>query len=226
MVDMVVTVTHAVHNALQKQVLIQEAINNKIVSYNKLAKYLKPKIEAELDKPVNNSAVIMAIRRNSEKIKSCQTEDIPSPSIETIRTDIFEVVVEESPTIISKVDKLRSLIGFKKGGLLNIVNGNYEVAIITNLRYKEDLLDLLIDEKILCENEDLVSISFAYSKDHLLTRSVLYELSRYLAWDNINVVDMLLTKTELNLIIKKEDLTRFYNDPPWKATDSEEKEVT
>ena len=61
-----VTVSHAVHNALQRQVLIQEAINNKIVSYNKLAKYLKPKIEAELEKPVKNSAVIMAIRRNSE----------------------------------------------------------------------------------------------------------------------------------------------------------------
>lgn len=219
-----VTVTHAVHNALQRQVLIQEAINNKIVSYNKLAKYLKPKIEAELDKPVNNSAVVMAIRRNSEKLKSCSIEEIPSPSIEMIRADIFEVVVEESPTIISKIDKLHSLVGFKKGGLLNIINGNYEVAIITNQRYKEKLLDLLYDEKILCTNEDLVSISFTYSKDHLLTPGILYDISRYLAWDNISVVDMILTKTELNLIIKKEDLIKFYNDPPWKPKDSEEKE--
>ena len=124
----------------------------------------------------------------------------------------------------TKIDKLHSLIGFKKGGLLNVINGNYEVTIITNQRYKEKLLDLLDDEKIICENEDLVSISFAYPKDHLLTPGILYDLSRYLTWDNINVVDVILTKTELNLIIKKEDLIRFYNDPPWKTIDSEEKE--
>lgn len=219
-----VSVNHAVHNVLQKQVLIQEAINNKIVSYNKLAKYLKPKIEAEVDKPVKNSAVIMAIRRNSEKLKSYSIVERSIPSIEIIRTDIYEVVVEESPTIISKIDKLRSLIRFKKGGLLNVINGNYEVTIITNQRYKEKLLDLLYDEKIICENENLVSISFTYSKDHVLTQGILYHISRYLTWDNINVVDVVLTKTELNLIIKKEDLITFYNDPPWKPITSEEKQ--
>jgi len=220
----VVTVSHVVQNVLQRQVLIQDAINNKIVSYNKLAKYLKPKIEAELDKPVKNSAVIMAIRRNSDKLKSSLIEHASYPSNETIRTDIFEVVIEESPTLISKIDKLYSSIDFKKGGLLNIIHGSYEVSIITNESYKEKLLDLLHDEKILCTNEGLVSISLTYSKDFVLTPGILYDISRSLAWDNINIVDIIVTKTELTLIINKKDLIRCYNDPPWKALQSEEKE--
>ena len=220
----VVTVSHVVQNVLQRQVLIQDAINNKIVSYNKLAKYLKPKIEAELDKPVKNSAVIMAIRRNSDKLKSSLIEHAAYPSNETIRTDIFEVVIEESPTLISKTDKLYPSIDFKKGGLLNIIHGSYEVSIITNESYKEKLLDLLHDEKILCTNDDLVSISLTYSKDFVLTPGILYDISRSLAWDNINIVDIIVTKTELTLIINKEDLIRCYNDPPWKALQSEGKE--
>jgi len=215
----VVTVSHVVQNVLQRQVLIQEAINNKIVSYNKLAKYLKPKIEAELDKPVKNSAVIMAIRRNSDKMISSCMEPSSCPSIETIKTDIFEAVVEESSTILDKINNLYPKIDFKKGGILNIVHGNYEVTIITNNKYKEELMDLLYDEKILCTIDNLVSISLSYSKDFLLTPGVLYDLSRCLAWDNINVTDIILTKTEVTLIMNKEDFVRCYNDPPWKSVE-------
>ena len=215
-----VTVSHVVKNVLQRQVLIQEAINNKIVSYNKLAKYLKPKIEAELDKPVKNSAVIMAIKRNSDKLISSYIEPSSCPSVETIKTDIFKVVLEESPTLLNKLNALHPIINYKKGGMLNIIHGNYEVSIITNSKYKEKLLDLLYDESIICTIDNLVSISLTYPKDFLLIPGGLYDMSRSLAWDNINVSNIIVTKTEVILIMEKEGFIRCYNDPPWKPVES------
>ena len=102
------------------------------------------------------------------------------------------------------------MIDFKRGGVLNITQGNFEVAIVVNKKCKEDLLDLLHDEKVLTVIDDLVSISLTYSKDFLYTSGILYDITRFLAWEKINIIDIILTKTELNLIINKKDLTKCY----------------
>jgi len=205
-----VTISHVVQDVLKRQVLIQEAINHGIVSYNKLAENLKPQIEQELGKTVKHSAIVMALRRSSGKFQKTAAQPSFSYSIETIKTDISYVVLEESLTLLSKMEKLYSLIDFKKGGILNIIQGNYEVAIIINQKYKEKVLDVLYDEKVLDSVDDLVSISLTYSKNFLFTPGILYDVSRFLAWENINAIDIILTKTELSLLINKKDLMRCY----------------
>lgn len=206
-----VTVSYAVQDILKRHVLIQEAINHGIVSYNKLALMLKPEIEELLDKKVKTSAIVMALRRASEKFQKTATKPVFSYSIETIKTDISYLVLEESPTVLRQFEKLYSIIDFKKGGILNIIQGNYEISIIINSKYKEKILDILSDENILETIDDLVSISLTYSKNFLLTPGIIYDVSRFLAWENINAIDIILTKTELSLIIDKKDLMRCYS---------------
>jgi hypothetical protein len=189
---------------------MQEAINQKIVSYNKLAKILKLEIEEELGKNVKHSAIVMALRRSSEKIEKTISKPKFSYSIETIKTDIFYLVLEDSPDLYNKLATLYPIINYKKGGLLNVVQGNYEVAVVTNSKYKEKVLDILFDENILETIDDLVSISLTYSKDFLFTPGILYDVSRFLAWENINAIDVILTKTEFSLIVNKNDLMRCY----------------
>jgi len=204
------TISHVIQDVLKRHVLMQEAINHGIVSFNKLANILKPEIEEELGKQVKHSAVVMALRRSAENIKKFTTQPTFSYSIETIKTDIFYIVLEESPSLLSKLEKLYSIIDFKKGGLLNIIQGNFEVAIITNCKYKERVQDILYDEKVLDTVDDLVAISLTYSKNFLFTPGILYDVSRFMAWESINVIDIILTKTELSIIIDKKDLHRCY----------------
>jgi hypothetical protein len=58
--------------------------------------------------------------------------------------------------------------------------------------------------------DDLVSISLTYSENFLFQPGIIYDISRFLAWENINVLDMILTKTEISIIISKKDLMRCY----------------
>jgi hypothetical protein len=205
-----VTISHVVQDILGRNIFLQEVINHGIVSYNKLAESLKPDIEEQLGKKIKHSAIVMALRRNSDKFKKVSSEPVFSYSIETIKTDICYIVLDESATLLSKIQNLYPIIDFKKGGILNIIQGNYEVAIIINSKYKEDLLDLLHSEKVLSTLDDLVAISLTYSKDFLFTPGILYDISRFVAWENINVIDIILTKTELSIIIDKKDLMRCY----------------
>jgi len=205
-----VTISHIIRDVLDRHVLLQEAFSQNIVSYNKLANILKPEIEEELGRSVKHNAIVMALRRNSEKLVDPTLRPSFSYSIETIRTDIFYIVMEESPRLLNKIAELYSVIDFKKGGLLNIIQGNCEVAIITNNKYRDKLLDIFGEENILETIEDLVSISLTYSKNFLLTPGIIYDITRYITWENINIIDIILTKTELNLIVGRKDLMKCY----------------
>ena len=205
-----VTISHVIQDVLKRHVLMQEAIGQGIVSYNKLATILKPEIEEELGREVKLSAVVMALRRNAENLKKTPSQPTFSYSIETIKTDISYIILEESHTLLSKLENIYSIIDFKKGGILNIIQGNYEVGIIINHKYKEKLLDILYEEKVLETVDDLVSISLTYSKDFIFSPGIIYDVTRFLAWESINVIDIILTKTELSIIVDKKDLMRCY----------------
>ena len=207
-----VTISNAVKDILSRQVFLQEAINRNIVSFNLLARHLRPDIEKDLGKPVKHSAVVMALRRHSEKLEKKKDQVSFNYFRETlIKTDVCYIVVEESSTSLGKIQTLSDEIDVKRGGIFNIIQGNYEVGVITNQRHKDKLLDLLSNEKILKVVEDLVVISLTYSKDFLFTPGVLYNVLRFLAWENINIVGTILTLKELNLVIQRDQTMNCYN---------------
>lgn len=207
-----VTISHVVQDILNKQVFLQEAINHGIVSYNKLAENIKPEIEKELGKKVKHNAVVMALRRYTEKLEKKQTKPSLNYFRETLlKTDVCYIIVEESFTALDKIQSLYNKIELKHGKIFNIVHGNYEVGIITNQSYKEEILKGLSEENILRIVEDLVVISLMYSRDYLFTPGVLYNVLRFLAWENINVLSITITPQELNLVVSREDAMRCYN---------------
>jgi hypothetical protein len=207
-----VTISHVVQDRLNKHVFLQEAINQGIVSFNKLADNLKPEIEQELGKKVRHNAVVMALRRYSEKLETKKEKAAFIYFRETLlKTDICYIVIEESETSVKTIQRLYDEVDFKHGGIFNLMQGNYEVSIVTNQRYKDKFLDLLSEENILKVVDDLVVISLTYSKDFSTTPGLLYNVSRFIAWEDINIYTVLHTPKELAFVISKKDTTRCYN---------------
>jgi aspartokinase len=207
-----VTISHVVQDILNKHVFLQEAVNHGIVSYNKLAVDIKPEIEQELGKKIKTNAIVMALRRYSDKLEKKQKKPVFDYFRETLlKTDICYIVVEESATSLNRMQGLYNEIDFKRGGIFNIIQGNYEVGIITNQRSKEKLLSLLSEEKILNVVDNLVGISLTYTKDFMFAPGVLYNVLRFLAWENINIVGIIMTQKELSLIVSRDDAMKCYN---------------
>lgn len=206
-----VTVSYVVSKLINDKIFLQEAMNQGVISYNSLATKLKPEIEAELGKEIKHSAIAMALRRYEETLKKSVKEPSFDYFVETImKTNMCYIVLRETPSLLPKLFTLYHIIDFRKGGVLNIIQGNHEVGVITNERYKEKLLDILKIETVLREDEDLVSLSLMYSKDFTLTPGVVYNVSRFIAWENINIINILHTPTELALVVDKKDAMKCY----------------
>ena len=207
-----VTISHVVQDILNKHVFLQEAINHGIVSYNKLADNIKPEIESELGKKVKHNAIVMALRRYTEKLEKKQHRPVLNYFRETLlKTDVCYIIVESSPKVLNKIQNLYNQMEFKQGKIFNIVHGNYEIGIITNQSNKEKVIAALTEENILRSVEDLVVISLMYSKDYLFTPGVIYNVLRFIAWENINLLSITLTPQELKILVDRQETMRCYN---------------
>lgn len=206
-----VTISHVVSKIVDDNVFIQESINKDIVSFALLAKQIQPDVEREMEKKVKKHAIEMALRRHSENVKQKHkdvTFDYSSDIM--MKTKICDISVLRSPTLLNKLKKLYDIIDFEKD-FLNIIQGSCEVSIVTNERYKDKFINNLKGEKILNTEKDLVSLTMTFSKDFLYTPGVIFNIIRNIAWDNINIFEVVSTNTELTFIIHKKDAMKGYN---------------
>jgi len=207
-----VTISHVVQKLVNDKVFIQEPMSRGIVSYGSLAEQLKPDVEKELGKEVKGHAIVMALHRYAETLQQAHKKISFNYSSEIImKTDMCDISVLRSSTLLNKLIKLYNLVNFETGDILNVVHGRYEVSIVTNERYEKKLLEFLKGEKILNVEDDLVSLTLTFSKDFLYTPGVLFNIIRNISWDNINIFEIVSTYTELTFIIHKKDAMKGYN---------------
>lgn len=208
-----VTISHLVKKIVKDKPFLQEALGQKIISYGNLAEQLKPKIEEELEKEIKHSAVVMALRRYADELEkdNINLKPFDYNSELVMKTNICDFTVLKSRTLLTKLKSLYSLVDFERGDILNIVLGNYEVSIVINEKYTDKLIKFLKGEKILNKEYDLTALSINFKGgDFLHTPGVIFTIVRRLAWDNINIFEVVSTKTELTLILKQRDSVRAY----------------
>lgn len=209
-VVIIVTVSHIVKKLINNKKFLHEALQQDIVSYNSLAAKLKPEIEEELGKIVKLNAIVMAIRRYKENLDSYKSPSVRYFTELLMRTNICYIVVNESPALLPKLSTLYHQIDFRKGGILNIAHGSYQVGIVTNDKYREKLLDLLKMEDIVLVTSEVIMISLTYKKDFTYTPGVLYDVVRLINWENISILNVLHTPSDLYILVSDKDALRCY----------------
>ncbi len=191
--------------------MLHEAIEQGIISYGNLAEQLIPEIEEDLNKKVKHSAVVMALRRYAEKIQKLPKPKFDYNSEIIMKTNLCDISVRKSPALFGKLKKIYSIVNYEKGDALNVIHGNYEVSIISNMRYLEKIKQELKGEKILNIEKELVSLSLNLSKDFLQTPGIISTASRKLNWENVNIYELVSTLTELTFIVSKKDSAKGYD---------------
>lgn len=209
-----VTVSHIVKKIVSEQAFVEEALANGIISIGSLAEQIQPKIEKELNKKIKIPAVVMALRRHSDEIsehrKRMKTFDHAGEIL--MKTNICDVNFVKSHTLMAKLKTIHNLVNFERGDTLNVIIGNNEVSIVINEKYMEKLLKFMSGEKALNKEEDLVALTIKFTSDDFIhTPGVIFNAVRKLAWENINIYEIVSTMTELTFILNKKDSMKAYN---------------
>lgn len=207
------SVAGCVKNVINRSPFISEMLIQEVISFSNLAKFIKPKVEALYGESVNSAAIVMAIRRYAEDLKR-NKEKRKQGTINyeiSMKTNIYDVNFLRNDSFISSLPVLYERIRPESGDFLNVTLGSHEISLAVSEKYKPIVDELLAKEKIVSTMNDLVALTIVFHDGGFLeTPGVLYLAVRKLAWENINVIEIVSTMNILTFVIKREDSLSAY----------------
>lgn len=197
-----------VNDLIQQQPYIEEALAQGIINHNEYGRKLKSQVELNLKKQVNDSAVSMAVRRYSkqlkEEVKIKNEIDLVDTDI-IIRSGLFEITIQKTPDTLKIIRKIHDIVDINSRDFLTLTYGMYEITIITNKRFKPQIELLLSDNNPLIISK-LSALSIKLTKNALEGIGLYYVITKALAWNAINIIEIISTLTELTLIIEDDKI--------------------
>ncbi len=206
-----VTIAHITKKILEREPFLEEALIKGIINYVALADKLQPEIEKELKKKVKTSAIMMALRRLSEKQKEGIGRRIGLKFKDTditLKSDLFEITTDKTPKSVERVRRLYDIVDLSKGDFLTITHGVYQTTIISNKKHKKEITKILGDSIKIIPN--LSSLTINIPLESYDTVGMFYLITKALAWANINIVEIVSTFTELTVILQEDDVPQSF----------------
>ena len=201
------SVSTSVKRIIDRTPFLYEMLIQGILSYSNYAGSIQKSVEELHGKEVKTSAIVMAIRRYAEELRKKDTEQKQFELRYEImmKTSIYDINMVRSDPIMRKLGTLYELITPSSGDFLNVTLGSHEVSLSFSEKYLGTVDRLAAGETILHRMGDLVALSLVFSGDFMSTPGIVYEAVRKLAWEEINVNEIISTMNELTFVIRRED---------------------
>ena len=209
---MAVSVAAAVKTIINRSPFISEMLLQEVISFSNLAKSIQPRVEALHGGSVNTAAVVMAIRRYADELKESQ-KALRGGRLDyeiQMKTNIYDVNFSRDDSFIPKLSSLYDIVRPEQGDFLNITLGTHEITLAVSENHRNTVDELTKDQKIVHRYSDLVALTIVFHGDFLQTPGVLYLAVRKLAWENINIIEIVSTMNVLTFVITREDSHRAY----------------
>ncbi|HZL08055.1 MAG TPA: hypothetical protein VFC50_02585 [Candidatus Dormibacteraeota bacterium] len=204
-----ITIPEKVEELVNQSPYLREAMSDKLVNLSALARQLKPQIERDLVKDVSESAVFIALQRYSATMKPYYQVN-PADYLANLglRSDLLDLTVKNSPTLLGKLSRLAKVIADQNTALFIVTQGQYETTIITSTSLKSHLEVLLKGETITHTIPDLTGISLQRTHGQIERTGVLQFPLRILAWEGISVIEIITTLNEIMMIVRDFEVDR------------------
>lgn len=207
------TVPEAAEKIINRSRYLSEAISKGIINISSLARYIKPELEQMLEKKVSYPAVVMALARLSTQIKPKYVSNsiFKTPPDMIVRSNLIEVCVSRSDSLAEKYPLLLKLSQTSQKHFFTITEGIFEATIIASKDLYKTIKKTLRNEKIVAEFTNLSSITIRLPKEAISTPGIFYFFLKSLAWEGVNIVEIVSSFLELTLILPEKETNRAFS---------------
>ncbi|MDD9954119.1 MAG: hypothetical protein OXR66_07330 [Candidatus Woesearchaeota archaeon] len=207
-----VTIARTVEGLIQQKPFLQEALLKGIINYGALAELLQPEIEQHVQHKVQHAAVMMALRRLAARLKQAPVTKLEFTDESSIiaQDGLIEFTVHKTPAATEKIHKLLEKVETTKGDFLTVSHGVFEITLITHRKHLHWLEQQFTKDEIITVIDDLSALTLTIPLSFIDTPGFYYLVTRALAWENINIEEIVSTSKELTLIVKATDTPRAF----------------
>lgn len=206
-----ITVPQAVEKIIKRSRYLSEAMSKDLINSSSLARYIKQEVEGLVFKKVTTGSIIMAINRLQSGFSSGYKQITifkEAPDM-IVRSNLTLIYVKNSSNLLQKLSTIEKTgQSFQKKALFTY--GRVETIILTNKVNLEGIKKILKDEETIETFPNVSSITIHLPQDAVTNPGIFYFFIKSLAWEGVNILDILSTHSELTLVFKPEDINSAF----------------
>lgn len=200
---------------INRSPFLRESITENLINISALARKIKPEIEEIIQKEVNEGAIVMAIKRMTpgyyHRINLKIQNFMGTLGDFLIRSDLEDFTFENSDTLTTRQGEIMGFLNNEKDAFYTFCKGVNESSIITSSSLSNQIKEVLKYEKLKSHNADLAAITIKLPKINTEISGIYYYLLKHLAWDGINLIEVVSTANEFTVVVKSDDIDSAFS---------------
>lgn len=208
-----ITVASAVQVIVRSSPLLEEGMSRGLLNISAVARDIAPRVSKYAKKDVSEGAVVMALKRLEASLPNHLAAEpfiIPSPDL-IIRSSLIELTYRNSATLTHQQQDLFSGVSDRHSEhFLTITTGVFETTIIASSGLEATIVELLKGNHLIDITRQLSSITVRLTPEMIAATGSIAHILRQLAWENINLVEVVSTRQELTVIVYSADADKAF----------------
>ena len=127
-----------------------------------------------------------------------------------MKTNIYDVNLRRNDLFAEKLPEIYSSVHTDRGDFINVTIGSHEITLSVSENCRENVDRILSGFDIVHSYTDLVALTIVFHGDYIQTPGITYLAVRKLAWEHINIIEIVSTMNVLTFIVSREDSHRAY----------------
>lgn len=185
-----------------------------MVNLSALARQIKPDIEKRVGKEVNDSAVIMALNRLVPRLELMSQmkfkKVVQNIGDIIVRSNLADYAFANSPTLYERQAELLKSVSSMKDLFCTFSQGIYETTLVVSNTIVPLVDEIFAVEGRIARTLNLSSITVKLPEENAVCPGVYYYIFKELAWDNINISEVISTTNEFTVVVSDEDIHRAF----------------
>lgn len=201
------SIASKVETIVSESAFLSEGLARGLINLSELARQLQPQLESELWKPVGQAAVVMALRRLSERLPPWQPGEValgPGAGEFTTRRGLTEFTYRYTERSYECQRQLLALAAPRLGLFVTVTRGVNEVMVICSRALIGAVEQVFCGEPQLARLEDLAAVTLHLSPASGSRPGIDRVVLERLAKVRIRLVNMMCTCTELTILLEQD----------------------
>jgi hypothetical protein len=194
---------------------LEQLLQKDLINITALAREIRPEIEKRLKKTVQTGAIVMAIKRMNFSKAIINTENwVNRNNIFgdiILRSDLEHFSYKNSTTLKSKIVELIKVVKDNREIYFSFAQGVFESTIIISQKFAQHLEEIFKGEKITNRISELSAITIKLSEENIRIPGLYYLILKNLAWENINLIEVISTAHEFTIIVEDENIDKAFS---------------
>jgi aspartokinase len=127
-----------------------------------------------------------------------------------VRSNLSDITYENSESLKTKQAELVHEINKENDSFFTICKGVTETTFIVSSHHDDMITRLFKNEKLKSQTNDLASVTVKLPKINTEIYGIYYYILKHLAWEGINIIEIVSTSNEFTVVVKQDDVDKAF----------------